>query len=81
MRIHAPALGEAAAARAYGGGSGKDGFLRMETGKEEQMSDGTCSFFWNYEFEAEKCRLSGANSTQGISKTKIVLSFPIRRKI
>ena len=30
-----------------------------------------------HEFEAEKCRLSGANSAQGTSKTKIVLSFPI----
>ncbi len=31
-----------------------------------------------HEFEAEKCRLSGANSAQGTSKTKIVLSFPIK---
>ena len=31
-----------------------------------------------HEFEAEKCRLSGTNSAQGTSKTKIVLSFPIK---
>ena len=30
-----------------------------------------------HEFEAENCSLNGANSAQGTSKTKIVLSFPI----
>ena len=31
-----------------------------------------------HEFEAEKCRLSGTNSAQGTSETKIVLSFLIK---
>ena len=68
---------------------GDDSVIRHEL-TVQFLEDGTFRYLSNqildhgvkrsgdaHEFEAEKCRLSGANSAQGTSKTKIVLSFPI----